>query len=72
MDDNIILPHWIFVGTEHKNTLSVWHIIKIYNMSKNMLKFCLYIYIIWGFPGGASGKELTCQFRKHKRHRFDP
>ena len=45
MDDNIILPHWIFVGTEHKNILNVWHIIKIYNMSKSMLKFCLYIYI---------------------------
>ena len=25
-----------------------------------------------GFPGGASGKELTCQCRRHERHRFDP
>jgi len=25
-----------------------------------------------GFPGGASGKELTCQCRRHKRHKFDP
>ena len=25
-----------------------------------------------GFPGGASGKEPTCQCRRHKRHRFDP
>ena len=25
-----------------------------------------------GFPGGASGKEPTCQCRKHKRCRFDP
>ena len=24
-----------------------------------------------GFPGGASGKELTCQCRRHKRHGFD-
>ena len=22
-----------------------------------------------GFPGGASGKELACQYRRHKRHR---
>ena len=22
--------------------------------------------------GGASGKELTCQYRRHKRCRFDP
>ena len=25
-----------------------------------------------GFPGGASGKELACQYRTHKRHRFNP
>ena len=25
-----------------------------------------------GFPGGASGKELTCQYRRYKRRRFDP
>ena len=24
------------------------------------------------FPGGTSGKEHTCQCRRHKRHRFDP
>ena len=23
-------------------------------------------------PGGASGKELTCQCRRHKRHWFNP
>ena len=26
----------------------------------------------WGFPVGASGKESTCQCRRHKRGRFDP
>ena len=25
-----------------------------------------------GFPGGASGKELTCQCRRWKRHGFNP
>ena len=25
-----------------------------------------------GFPGGASGKELACQCRRHERHGFDP
>ena len=24
------------------------------------------------FPGGASGKESTCQCRRHKRREFDP
>ena len=26
----------------------------------------------YGFPGGASGKEPTCQFRRPKRHGLDP
>ena len=25
-----------------------------------------------GFPGGASGKEPACQFRRHKRCKFSP
>ena len=25
-----------------------------------------------GFPGGTSGKERSCQCRKHKRHGFNP
>ena len=25
-----------------------------------------------GFPGGASGKEATCQCRRHKRRGFNP
>ena len=24
------------------------------------------------FPGGANGKEPTCQYKRHKRHSFDP
>ena len=28
--------------------------------------------ITLGFPGGTSGKESTCQYRRHKRPRFDP
>ena len=27
---------------------------------------------VWDFPVGASGKEPTCQCRRHKRHEFDP
>ena len=26
----------------------------------------------WSFPGGASGKEPTCQCRRRKRHGFNP
>ena len=28
--------------------------------------------ILLGFPGSTSGKELTCQCSRHKRHGFDP
>jgi len=27
---------------------------------------------VWGFPGGAGGKESACQCRRHKRCGFDP
>jgi len=30
------------------------------------------IWEISGFPGGTRGKELSCQCRRHKRHRFYP
>ena len=29
------------------------------------------LVITLGFPGVASGKESDCQYRRHKRHRFD-
>ena len=32
----------------------------------------LLLYCVLGFPGGTSGKESTCQCRRHKRRRFDP
>ena len=36
----------------------------------------MYLWVILqevrGFPGGASGKELACQCRRCKRHKFDP
>ena len=28
--------------------------------------------MFWGFPGGACGKELACQCRRHKRYQFNP
>ena len=29
-------------------------------------------FIMWGFPGGPSGEEPACQYRRFKRHGFDP
>ena len=31
-----------------------------------------YSAMLEGFPGGVSGKESTCQCRRHKRHGLDP
>ena len=31
-----------------------------------------YCAAVSGFPGGTSGKEPTCQSRRHKKCRFDP
>ena len=33
---------------------------------------CNIVQDVLGFPGGDSGKEPTCQCRRHKRHGFDP
>ena len=45
----------------------------------NLLKYCFcFVLDFWtqgmweGFPGGAIGKDSTCQFGSHRRHRFDP
>ena len=36
------------------------------------MKMCLSLVImIMNFPGGAGGKESTCQCRRHKRYRFN-
>ena len=31
-----------------------------------------FLLIIYGFPGGTSGKEPACQCKRHKIRRFDP
>ena len=41
---------------------------RIINYPQNNLQ-CL--YIVLGLPGGTSGKESTCQFRRHKRCGFN-
>ena len=39
---------------------------------------CVYVYVcvcvcvLWGFPDGASGKEITCRGRKYKRPGINP
>ena len=38
-----------------------------------VLLLLLLLLLLWvRVSGGASGKEPTCQCRRHKRHRFDP
>ena len=34
--------------------------------------FCHKMYLIWGFPGGTSGKEPICQYRTQKRWGLNP
>ena len=54
---------------DYKKILSVVSVL----YSRSCWLSILYIVVcIWGFPGGASGKESTCQYRRHRRHGFDP
>ena len=39
---------------------------------RRIVRLCEQLIRAQGFPDGASGKELTCQCRKHKRRRFSP
>ena len=54
---------------------------KLVSLAKNVLRqngesVSLHILVpskeALGFPGGTSGKEPTCQCRRHKRCGFDP
>ena len=38
----------------------------------HMLKNCVFLIGILGFPGGSSGKEPTCQCKRHKSLGLDP
>ena len=40
--------------------------------SQILIKFKYILIDTLGFPGGASGKESTCQCRRHKRCEFNP
>ena len=52
------------------NWSSILHMV-IYMFCFNaILKVHLFVQV--GFPGGARGREPTCQYRRHKRCRFDP
>ena len=48
-----------------------YELIYLRHISKHNWNMVL-IAEIRGFPGGASGKNSTCQRRRHKRHRFNP
>ena len=47
----------------------------IYVYTHTHTHVCIYVCVcvrglcLWGFPGGASGKEPTCQCRRHKETR---
>ena len=46
-----------------------------HSLIQNVFKWnlpCIQHSLIWGFPGSVSGREPTCQCRRHKRHDFDP
>ena len=43
--------------------------------SSSVLKIIMFVsecVYVWAFPDGTSGKEPTCQCRRHKRCRFIP
>ena len=63
-------PHWMLsfhnhfqIQTSKRQSASSWHVMWVH--------LCRAL-LAPGFAGGASGKEPTCQCRRHKRLRFNP
>ena len=62
-----------------QQTHELTHMIRYVNTHFHLWKFGTWrfvlgdlLYLCSGFPGRASGKEPSCQCRRHKRHWFEP
>ena len=44
----------------------------VFRVGRRFLDYSKWLGITTGFPGGVSGKEPACQYRRHKRRVFDP
>ena len=73
----IVKYSWLIVFQVHSKVIQFYvytyiilEIIFHYRLLQD-IKYSSLCYTV-GFPGGASGKEPTCQCRRHKRHGFDP
>ena len=77
---SILLIHIVIYMSQCYSVNSFHPILPL--LCPQIYSLCLYLYcyctnrfirtIFLGFLGDASGKEPSCQCRKHKRHRFDP
>ena len=56
----------------HLNFIGIKLLIISSNDFLSMKSLMMFFNFLWGFPGGASGKEPACQCRRHKRGGFDP
>ena len=48
-----------------KENLSLWFFFPDWKMGKEMFRYWVSMICQEGFPGGTSGKEFTCQYRRH-------
>ena len=67
----LTLPHRPPTHKDYWPQMGKWLLSTIKITKFKVIFAWVYAYFL-GFPGGASGKELTCQCRRHKRCRFDP
>ena len=63
-----IICKYLFISKHIYGCNNKYHV-SIYNKSSPFI--CNHTDIA-GFPGGATGKEPTCQCRRRKKYRFDP
>ena len=65
--------HSVFLPGESQGRGAWWAAISGVTQNRTRLKqLSSNSSVLLGFPGGANGRELACQFRRQRRHQFDP
>ena len=69
---SINLNTFFFAQSPYYEEIWVVWFIEILKVPKTAVCLSIHTQVIWGFSGGAGGKEPTCQCRRQKRFGLDP
>ena len=67
-----LIPAIISLSPSHRTAFHTSVCCESFVLFEQLFTYFIHLLYIRGFLGGASGKEPTCQCKRHKRLRFDP